>query len=677
MNDYQKFLNEYWNEFKFSKNKIELLKIWFVSVKQDLSDELYKSYFDKDWFYWYLNIKNNSNIVNNKFLFKNKLWIKLFNKFWDELLKIWYSNFIDEINWKFKEIFEKFWLKEYLNSRWKNEKEILEYKSYISFSNEFWKKFTMLSNKWELLKIWFDNVIKEINWEYKRIYELWWFNLYLISKNYYSNKNDLILEISFKNEFWKEFSILDDKEKWKLLKLNLNEVKNDILNDYKEIYNEEWLSWYLRFKWKIVSLKNYLNEKKFKRFFWRNFSNLSLNKRNKLLRIWFEEVKKDMWRHNILNDISNYLYLKDFDNEELDSIEKETIIQKISWIQMFRINNLFKWILMKSELKDVKYWSNFEFNSWINSVYWLVLNKLWFDINKIWEIKFNCWHSFNLSHQILSRISKWVSDVCIKCNPHIRSSSYKERELSDFIKSIYKWEVLNNQKILEIFEEWKKKQRKEIDIYLPSLNLWFEFNWIYWHNDDKSWSYKKYYQAKKQWIRLITIWEDIWFNKKEIIKNEIKKLLIETNISLKDIKIKKIDKDSKNNFLEKFHIHWKENSKNNVWAFYWEELVWVISINSKWEITRFSTKYNINWLLNKFIEFIDLNYEYEHLIIEISNEFNNWDVFKESWFIKQNDISVDYCYVNNNFERFNKFENKKEYCYNIYDCWWEKFIYKK
>ena len=68
----------------------------------------------------------------------------------------------------------------------------------------------------------------------------------------------------------------------------------------------------------------------------------------------------------------------------------------------------------------------------------------------------------------------------------------------------------------------------ELDIYLPKLNLAFEFNGTYWH----SIKYKdKYYHQRKtllcyiQNVQLINIWEYEWDNESYDIKNKIKELL--------------------------------------------------------------------------------------------------------------------------------------------------------
>jgi hypothetical protein len=73
---------------------------------------------------------------------------------------------------------------------------------------------------------------------------------------------------------------------------------------------------------------------------------------------------------------------------------------------------------------------------------------------------------------------------CLNCYPHLSGYSFLEKELVDFIKSIYNGEIItNNRKILK---------GKELDIVLPELNLAIEFNGIYWHSlKDKNYHLNK------------------------------------------------------------------------------------------------------------------------------------------------------------------------------------------
>lgn len=106
--------------------------------------------------------------------------------------------------------------------------------------------------------------------------------------------------------------------------------------------------------------------------------------------------------------------------------------------------------------------------------------------------------------------------------------------MADFITSIYDGEILlNNRKIIYPYE---------LDVYLPGINIAFEFNGDFYHanpikykSDDiilnktasEIWEKdkKKKLRCDKKDIKLITIWEYDWMNNRDHIEKEILNIL--------------------------------------------------------------------------------------------------------------------------------------------------------
>lgn len=116
-----------------------------------------------------------------------------------------------------------------------------------------------------------------------------------------------------------------------------------------------------------------------------------------------------------------------------------------------------------------------------------------------------------LSHKI---------NTCTICFPMNELKSIKEKELLNFIEKNYNGKIiLNDRKILN---------GKELDIYLPNLNLAFEFNGLYWHSNiykNDNYHYNKIKDCLKNNIMLINIWEDEWIYNNEYIKKNILNIL--------------------------------------------------------------------------------------------------------------------------------------------------------
>ena len=126
-----------------------------------------------------------------------------------------------------------------------------------------------------------------------------------------------------------------------------------------------------------------------------------------------------------------------------------------------------------------------------------------------------------ISNEYIPLIEKYINEGC-----HTNSyTSIEEKELLNYIKSIYKYEILEN--VTNVISN-NNYRYYELDIYLPKENIAFEFNGTYWHST----KYKdKYYHQRKtilcynQNVQLIHIWENNWLNNKEQIKQQIKELL--------------------------------------------------------------------------------------------------------------------------------------------------------
>lgn len=122
---------------------------------------------------------------------------------------------------------------------------------------------------------------------------------------------------------------------------------------------------------------------------------------------------------------------------------------------------------------------------------------------------------------------------CLKCDSLFKSSGLKyqqiycpvcakqrysqlEKEVVDYVKSIYSNEVLEN--VRNIIPN------RELDIYIPKLKLAIEFNGTYWHSDiykNSNYHLDKTNLCKENGITLIHIFEHEWSEKQDICKSLI------------------------------------------------------------------------------------------------------------------------------------------------------------
>jgi len=148
-----------------------------------------------------------------------------------------------------------------------------------------------------------------------------------------------------------------------------------------------------------------------------------------------------------------------------------------------------------------------------------------------------------------------------------------------------------------------------VDVILPNKKIGFKFLGLFKDSElnvENSKQLKLKNEFSKKSFKIIQIYEDLWFNKKEIIKSKISKLISHSKkifarkCQIKEIKDNKIVKQ----FLEKNHIQGFVGSKIKLGLFYNEELVGLMtfgnlrkslgqkSMENCYEMTRFCTKLN-------------------------------------------------------------------------------------
>lgn len=101
----------------------------------------------------------------------------------------------------------------------------------------------------------------------------------------------------------------------------------------------------------------------------------------------------------------------------------------------------------------------------------------------------------------------------------------------------------------------------ELDIYVPGENLAFEFNGLYWHTErsgkDKHYHYTKWKMCKDKGIQLITIWEDEWRDKRDIVEKMIAHKLGENSdrrVFARNTSIQRLETSVAREFLDSYHI---------------------------------------------------------------------------------------------------------------------------
>lgn len=358
----------------------------------------------------------------------------------------------------------------------------------------------------------------------------------------------------------------------------------------------------------------------------------------------------------------------------------------------FTKENIFFWTKKDSQDQNCKYviwdWKKYTQTVLIKEI-WMSYKNAQKVINEQWtkeqfeNYKFNLVHRFEYEWEQLTA-REIVNKTQTNINPktvHDRlmyrwctieqaletswlwNTSLYEKELLHFVLENYSWKIISNYRV----HYWKWKSH-EIDIYLPELELWIEYNWCYYHSThekkDSNCHFNKKVFFNKKWINLITIWEDEWLNKKKIVKSMIlNKLWKSKKIYARNTEVVFLSQSEFDIFCDNNHIQWHWRKLwVLLWLKKWEELVCVMWFSKKENILeRFCSMcwYNVVWWFSKLLKYYIKKYNPKSII-----SFAAWDVvsinnnvYNKNWFIAWK-CNISYFYIKQvwlyKYERYHK-----------------------
>lgn len=289
-------------------------------------------------------------------------------------------------------------------------------------------------------------------------------------------------------------------------------------------------------------------------------------------------------------------------------------------------------------------------------------------------------------------------EPCTICNPRMKYTSNMEKTLCDFIKTFNHTVIENTNTIIS---------PKEIDIYLPDLNIAFEFNGIYHHSE----SFKpiNYHKLKTEAclnknINLIHVFEDDWVNHRDIIESNIN-MILGNNCTIIDGNsciIKSLDEQDCNIFLNNNHLKGICNATHMYGLIYNGDIIMIMTFNinqQPTELIRYCVKLNTIVTNGAYILFNHIINKYPHIYKIITYTDRSWPIdtiFNDLGFTVSSYTNPDYMYINRS-SRYDKKLYTKEILisegydkdktehdimlgrniYRIYDCGCIKYTWNR
>ena len=223
-----------------------------------------------------------------------------------------------------------------------------------------------------------------------------------------------------------------------------------------------------------------------------------------------------------------------------------------------------------------------------------------------------------------------------------------------------------------------KLDNNELDIYIPSLKIGIEYNGLYWHSEN----FRKinYHIDKTNFfeahgIQLITIWEDDWLFKPEIVKSIIfNKLVKSDRIFARKCILKIVSSEETKKFLNENHLQGECNDSIRYGLFYENELVSLMTfgksrmilnsdtIENNYELLRFCNKLNFTVIggASKLFNYFKKNNKFENIISYANRDISTGKLYKKLGFnlVKKTKPGYWWCKDNHKFHRSNFMKHK-------------------
>lgn len=238
-----------------------------------------------------------------------------------------------------------------------------------------------------------------------------------------------------------------------------------------------------------------------------------------------------------------------------------------------------------------------------------------------------------------------------------QTSSCQQRDVETFLQNNKIMFQTNNRNIISPLE---------LDIYIPKHNIAIEYCGLYWHsNAHKTNRYhlEKYKMCANLGIRLITIFEDEWLHKQQIVQSKLLHILGKSatyNIHARKTSIIQLDVTSRNTFLEKHHIQGEGSGSVTYGLQYNDKLVAVIAFNNhnstNWTLNRFATSDNVRGGFAKLLTHFKRNHTWNTIKTFADLRWDTGDVYKHNGFDMVQTLRPDYQYI---------IKNKREHKFNF------------
>jgi len=254
-------------------------------------------------------------------------------------------------------------------------------------------------------------------------------------------------------------------------------------------------------------------------------------------------------------------------------------------------------------------------------------------------------------------------EICSRCLGVNNKGSIAENQIADFLEH-YVDVDRNNRTLIA---------PQELDIVIKDRKLAIEYCGLYWHNDKRvarEYHSEKLAKCKENGYDLITIFEDEWLHKRDIVKARLlhKLGLIGDKIYARKTICKPISAAQARSFCDQFHIQGYHNASVNYGLFDQGRIVSVMTFRNGdaskkqkgWELSRFCSQTDVvvvggaSKLFKRFVK----DFNPSNVITFSDLRWNNGKVYESLGFKFKSVSPINYWYIDAT-KRRHRFSLKK------------------
>lgn len=284
-------------------------------------------------------------------------------------------------------------------------------------------------------------------------------------------------------------------------------------------------------------------------------------------------------------------------------------------------------------------------------------------INNRSKLKFICPNN----HEHTIRYRDWLNGVrCGMCDQS--KISIQENDLKMFIRSLGVDIEDNNRSIIHPLE---------LDIIIPSKKIAIEYCGLYWHTEqkgkDKKYHLNKLNRCNDAGYKLITILEDEWVNKNNIVKSRLKHILglADKTIYARKCKVSEITPSDARKFVDMYHIQGYTGSSVKLGLYHGVNLVAVMTFakgsiskgnstnQGEYELSRFCTSCKVIGGAGKLFKHFLKNYNCKQIFTYADLRWSNGNLYEVLGFNFISQTQPNYWYIIKPQTRSHRFGYRK------------------